>query len=203
MYPVSPVTDPNRVIIFDTSLRDGEQAPGFSMGLGEKLRVASVLEALRVDVIEAGFAAASPGDAAAITAVAEQVQRATVCSLARAKDSDIEAAARALETAQRSRVHIFLATSPIHREAKLKMSRAEVLRCAVDAVSLARPLFDEVEFSAEDAIRTEPAFLAEVMRAVAEAGATTLNVPDTVGYSTPPEMTRLFTFLRTALADFK
>jgi 2-isopropylmalate synthase len=188
--------DDNRVLIFDTTLRDGEQAPGFSMGVPEKLRVAAALRDLGVDIIEAGFAAASPGDEDAIRAVAQEIEGPVICSLARASVGDIEAAARALQYARRRRIHIFLATSPIHREAKLNMSCAQVVESAVQSVRYAKSFCGDVEFSAEDAIRTEPAFLVEVLQAAADAGATTLNVPDTVGYSMPDEIGRLFAMLK-------
>ncbi|MFC0633502.1 2-isopropylmalate synthase [Brevundimonas balnearis] len=187
--------DPNRVIVFDTTLRDGEQAPGFSMNREAKVRMARQLARLGVDVIEAGFAAASPGDEDAVRAVASEVEGPTLCSLSRANASDIAAAARALTPAPDRRIHIFLGSSPIHRTAKLKMTKAEVVRTAVEAVTAAREWFDDIEFSPEDAIRTEPDFLVEVLQAVAEAGATTLNVPDTVGYATPTEIRDLFRML--------
>ncbi len=188
--------DDNRVLIFDTTLRDGEQAPGFSMGVSEKLRIAAALRDMGVDIIEAGFAAASPGDEEAINAVAHEIEGAVICSLARASIGDIEAAARALKPARKRRLHIFLATSPIHREAKLNMTRDQVVEAAVHSIKYARAIFDDVEFSAEDAIRTEPDFLIEVLQAAADAGATTLNVPDTVGYSTPYEIGGLFAMLK-------
>ncbi|HYD88096.1 MAG TPA: 2-isopropylmalate synthase [Vitreimonas sp.] len=194
--------DPNRVIVFDTTLRDGEQAPGFSMSVEAKLTMARALAALGVDVIEAGFAAASPGDAEAVRRVAGEIEGPIFCSLSRAEESDIRAAYGALQSAPKRRLHIFLSTSPIHRAAKLEMSADEVLEKAVRAVSFARTLFDDVEFSAEDAIRTEPAFLAEVMEAVAAAGATTLNIPDTVGYSTPSEIGRIFAGIKRRVARF-
>jgi 2-isopropylmalate synthase len=184
-----------RVVIFDTTLRDGEQAPGFSMGVAEKLRVAAALRDLGVDIIEAGFAAASPGDEEAIRAIAEAIHGPTICSLARASVADIEAAARSLEPAKHRRIHVFLATSPIHREFKLQMSCAQVLENAARSVVFAKTFCDDVEFSAEDAIRTEPEFLIEVLQAAVDAGATTLNVPDTVGYSTPDEIAKLFVLL--------
>ncbi|MGA9659850.1 MAG: 2-isopropylmalate synthase, partial [Asticcacaulis sp.] len=197
-----PEIDKNRVLVFDTSLRDGEQAPGFSLGTKDKLVMAHALDALGVDIIEAGFAASSPGDEEAIRHIAGELSRATICSLSRALESDLDAAARALEPAKRSRAHIFLATSPIHRAAKLKKTREQVLETAVKAVTYASGMFDEVEFSPEDAIRTEPDFLAEVCQAVAEAGATTLNIPDTVGYATPAEIFRIFSDLRVALSAY-
>ena len=187
-----------KVFIFDTTLRDGEQAPGFSMNEAGKLRIARALAALRVDVIEAGFAAASPGDARAIEAVAREVDGSpTICSLARATPGDIAAAAKALAPARRKRIHVFLGTSPIHREAKLHMTRAQVLAAIRDSVARARGAVDDVEFSAEDAIRTERDFLVECLTAAVESGATVLNVPDTVGYTTPEEIYDLFRFLGT------
>ena len=190
-----PESREDRVTIFDTTLRDGEQAPGFSMDGHAKVRMAHALAELGVDVIEAGFAAASPGDEEAIRRVAGEVEGVTVCALARAGEADIRAAARAIAPAPRGRIHTFIATSPVHRAAKLKMSREEVRAAAVRAVEQARTYADDVEFSAEDAIRTEPEFLAEVLQAACDAGATTLNVPDTVGYATPTEVARLFAWL--------
>ena len=183
------------VRIFDTSLRDGEQAPGFSMTEEAKLRMARALADLRVDVIEAGFAAASPGDSRAIALIAQKVEGPTICSLARASRKDVDAAAVSLEAAARKRIHVFIATSPIHREAKLHMSRAKVLEAIRSSIAHARTLADDVEFSAEDAIRTEQDFLVECLSAAAAEGATTLNVPDTVGYTTPDEIFELFKFL--------
>jgi 2-isopropylmalate synthase len=183
------------VRIFDTTLRDGEQAPGFSMDVDGKLRVALALAALNVDVIEAGFAAASPGDAAAISAVAARIEGPTICSLARASRADIDAAALCLAAAPRKRIHVFLGTSPIHREAKLHMSCGEVIAAIRDSVARAREHVEDVEFSPEDAIRTERDFLVECLSVAAEAGASTLNVPDTVGYTTPEEIYDLFRFL--------
>ena len=190
-------SDPNRVIVFDTTLRDGEQAPGFSMSTSAKLKMAAVLRDLGVDVIEAGFAAASPGDEEAVRRVAGEIEGPVMCSLSRSNEADIDAAFRALSPAPKShrRCHIFLATSPIHRQAKLKMTTDEVLATAVRAIAYAATRFDDIEFSAEDAFRTEPAFLAEVLEAAAEAGAQTLNVPDTVGYATPEEVRERYRFL--------
>ena len=184
--------DPDKVVVFDTTLRDGEQAPGFSMGPDDKVRMAHVLAALKVDVVEAGFAAASPGDEEGVRRVVGEVEGPVFCSLARSNEADIDAAYRALRGTEERRIHIFLGTSPIHRSAKLKMSRAEVLAAAVRSVAYARTRFEDVEFSPEDAIRTEPEFLAEVCEAAAAAGATTLNIPDTVGYSTPGEIGDIF-----------
>ena len=186
-----------KLIIFDTTLRDGEQSPGASMTRDEKLRIARQLERMRVDVIEAGFAAASNGDYDAVRAIAEAIKESTVCSLARANEKDIDATYRALQPAPKShrRCHVFIGTSPIHRTAKLKMSTNEVLSTAVRSVEYAASLFDDVEFSAEDAFRTEPEFLADVLEAAADAGARTLNVPDTVGYATPQEVRERFAAL--------
>ena len=194
---LTPITSPqpDRLRIFDTTLRDGEQAPGFSMSPGEKLEMAHLLAAIRVDTMEAGFAAASPGDAEAIRRIAEEVRGPTICSLARASEKDIDAAAYALEPAQRKRAHIFLATSPIHREAKLKMSRHEVLMTIERTLKHAADHFDEIEFSAEDALRTEPEFLVEALSCAAAHGADVLNVPDTVGYSEPDEIYKVFKML--------
>jgi 2-isopropylmalate synthase len=184
-----------KIHIFDTTLRDGEQSPGFSMTLGQKMRVARALADLRVDIIEAGFPAASPGDFNAVQAIASEIKGPVIAGLCRTIPSDIEATIRALEPAARSRIHTFIATSPIHREQKLGMSRGEVIKHAVNAVTMARGACDNVEFSAEDAIRTEREYLAEVLQAAIEAGATTVNIPDTVGYSTPSEMYDLFNWL--------
>lgn len=184
--------DPDRVVVFDTTLRDGEQAPGFSMSPDDKVRMAHVLAALKVDVVEAGFAAASPGDEEAVRRVVGEVEGPVFCSLARAGEADIDAAWRGLRGTDERRCHIFLGTSPIHRSAKLKMTTDEVLAAAERSVAYARTRFADVEFSPEDAIRTEPEFLAEVCEAAAAAGATTLNIPDTVGYSTPGEIGDIF-----------
>ncbi|WP_153115279.1 2-isopropylmalate synthase [Rhodocyclus tenuis] len=174
-----------RLVIFDTTLRDGEQSPGASMTREEKLRVARQLERMRVDVIEAGFAAASPGDFDAIHAIAETIKESTVCSLARANDNDIRRAGEAIRPAASGRIHTFIATSPIHMEKKLRMSPDQVVEAAVRAVKLAREYTDDVEFSAEDAVRSDFDFLVRIFDAVIQAGATTINVPDTVGYSIP------------------
>ena len=189
------MTKTNHVKIFDTTLRDGEQAPGFSMSTDAKLIVARALAALNVDIIEAGFAAASPGDAASVGTIAAEIEGPTICSLARANISDIEAAARALEPAKKKRIHTFIGTSPLHRDAKLKMSKVEIIDRISDIVAFARTLVDDVEFSPEDAIRTERDYLLETVKAAIEAGATTINIPDTVGYTTPEEITDLFRFL--------
>ncbi|WP_338849232.1 2-isopropylmalate synthase [Massilia sp. W12] len=174
-----------QVIIFDTTLRDGEQSPGASMTRDEKLRIARQLERMRVDVIEAGFAAASPGDFAAISAIARVVRDSTVCSLARANERDIARAAEALTDAPRRRIHTFIATSRLHMEMKLRMSPEDVLQQAVAAVRFARRFTDDVEFSPEDGSRSDPDFLCRVLEAVIAAGANTINFPDTVGYAAP------------------
>ena len=191
-----PQAEEPRVRIFDTTLRDGEQAPGFALDRHAKLRIAQSLEALGVDVLEAGFPQASDEDFSAVREIARQLRQTTVCALARCQSGDIERAAQALDGARRGRIHLFLSTSPLHREHKLGMSRAQVLDTAAAAVARARGLCHEVEFSAEDALRTEPEFLAEVFAAVAAAGAGTLNAPDTVGYATPAEVATLFGYLR-------
>jgi len=173
------------LVIFDTTLRDGEQSPGASMTKEEKLRVARQLERMQVDVIEAGFAAASPGDFEAIQTIARVIKGSTVCSLARSSESDIRRAGEAIAPAARGRIHTFIATSPIHMEKKLRMTPEQVVEAAVRAVHWAREYTDDVEFSAEDAVRSEVDFLCRVFAAVIEAGASTINVPDTVGYSVP------------------
>jgi len=175
----------DRLYIFDTTLRDGEQSPGAAMTKDEKLRIARQLEKLGVDVIEAGFAAASPGDADAIKAIAEAIQHSTVCSLARASERDIRAAGEAIRPAKSGRIHTFIATSPIHMEKKLRMQPDQVVEAAVKAVKLALEYTDNVEFSAEDAVRSEMDFLVRIFDEVIRAGAKTINVPDTVGYSIP------------------
>jgi 2-isopropylmalate synthase len=189
-------TDIERLIIFDTTLRDGEQAPGCSMTDREKLRVARALAELGVDVIEAGFPAASDGDFESVRLIAREIRGPVICGLARCGGNDIERAWQALRDAARPRLHVFIATSPIHREFKLGLSREEVLRRAVEGVRVARALCADVEFSAEDAARTEPEFLAEVIEAVIDAGASTVNIPDTVGYAVPAEFAERITYLR-------
>ncbi|MCM8770053.1 MAG: 2-isopropylmalate synthase [Candidatus Omnitrophica bacterium] len=184
-----------RVIIFDTTLRDGEQSPGASLTSQEKVQIARQLEILGVDVIEAGFPAASPGDAEAVTLVSQAVQRPSVCALARCHDRDIEVALKSLEKAAHPRLHLFLATSEIHRRYKLGKAKTEILRIATEKVSSVRKLINDVEFSPEDASRTEPEFLLEVVLAVVEAGACTVNIPDTVGYAVPEEFGTLIDFL--------
>ncbi|HID40685.1 MAG TPA: 2-isopropylmalate synthase, partial [Pyrodictium sp.] len=185
------MAEKERLIIFDTTLRDGEQSPGASMTRDEKLRIARALERMRVDVIEAGFPIASPGDFEAVQAVARAVKGSVVCGLARALDKDIDRAAEALREARAFRIHTFIATSPIHMERKLRMSPDEVLAQAVRAVRRARQHTDDVEFSPEDAGRSEIDFLCRVIEAVIEAGARTVNIPDTVGYNLPHQFGEL------------
>jgi 2-isopropylmalate synthase len=182
----------DQLIIFDTTMRDGEQSPGAAMTREDKIRIGKQLERLRVDVIEAGFAASSPGDFEAIHAVALAVKDSTVCSLARANDSDVRRAGEAIKGANSGRVHTFIATSPIHMKHKLRMEPAQVLEAAVKSVKLARQYTDDVEFSAEDAVRSDVDFLCRIFEATIAAGARTINVPDTVGYSTPELWGQLF-----------
>ena len=177
----------DRLVIFDTTLRDGEQSPGASMTKDEKVRIAKALEKMRVDVIEAGFAAASPGDFDSIAAIANAVRESTICSLARAVDRDIEQAAAALANAERARIHTFIATSPIHMQHKLRMEPDAVIEQAVRAITKARGLVSDVEFSCEDAGRSEDDFLCRIIEQAINAGATTINIPDTVGYAIPEE----------------
>src|SRR6187551_98 len=179
-------TEPRPIVIFDTTLRDGEQSPGCSMNLEEKLEVAQALVDLGVDVIEAGFPIASPGDFEAVREIANTIRgNSVICGLARCNDADIDRAWEALKKAPRSRIHVFLATSAIHREFKLKMTREEIIARAVAGVRRAAGYCDDVEFSPEDAARTERDFLCEVVERVIAEGATTVNIPDTVGYAVP------------------
>jgi 2-isopropylmalate synthase len=186
---------PERVVIFDTTLRDGEQAPGFSLDVPAKVMLARALDALGVDIIEAGFPIASAADAEAVRQIAGEIRRPTVAALARARSQDIEEAAAALKPAARSRIHTFLATSDLHLASKLRISRDTCLEFAVAAVRLARQFTDDVEFSAEDATRSDPDFLCRVIEAVIDQGATTVNLPDTVGYSTSDETREFFSGL--------
>ena len=185
----------DRVIIFDTTLRDGEQSPGASMTKEEKLRIAKALERMRVDVIEAGFAIASPGDFDAVKSIADTIQDSTICSLARALDADIERAAEALAGANSGRIHTFIATSPIHMQHKLRMQPDQVVEQAVRAIKKARNLCADVEFSCEDAGRSEIDFLCRIVEAAIDAGARTINIPDTVGYAIPHEYANLISEL--------
>jgi 2-isopropylmalate synthase len=187
---------PNHVVFFDTTLRDGEQSPGCSMTTQEKLTMAHALEDLGVDIIEAGFAMASEGDFAAIATITQAIRTPRICSLARAKREDIEMAARAIQFADRARIHVFLASSDLHLEYKLKISRQQALDLAAESVQLARSLVDDVEFSPEDATRSDRDFLVEMVHVAVQAGATTINMPDTVGYSTPQDYGRMFAEVR-------
>src|SRR6185503_1444642 len=185
-----------RITVFDTTLRDGEQSPGCSMNVQEKLRLAHQLDRLGADVIEAGFPIASEGDFAAVQAIAATIRRPIIAALARACAPDIERAWQALKGAARPRIHVFLATSDIHLQYKLKISRQQCLEQALDSVQMAKSLCADVEFSPEDATRTDHEFLYAVLNAVVEAGATTLNIPDTVGYSMPAEFGELIQSIR-------
>ncbi|SFV56143.1 2-isopropylmalate synthase [hydrothermal vent metagenome] len=182
------IKNKNTILIFDTTLRDGEQSPGASMNTEEKIQIASQLERLGVDIIEAGFAAASPGDFDAIDKIAQRVRNSTVCSLARATDNDVKRAGEAIQKAKMKRIHTFIATSKIHMEYKLKMTPNEVIKRAVRAVEYARTFVDDVEFSCEDAGRSDMGFMKEISDAVIEAGAGTINLPDTVGFRLPFEI---------------
>jgi 2-isopropylmalate synthase len=187
---------PDHVAFFDTTLRDGEQSPGCSMTTQEKLTMAHALEDLGVDIIEAGFAMASEGDFAAIATIAQAVHKPRIASLARAKTEDIEIAARAVQFADRARIHVFLASSDLHLKYKLKIGRQEALDLTGESVRQARKHVDDVEFSPEDATRSDRDFLVEMVRVAVEAGATTINMPDTVGYSTPEEYGQMFREVR-------
>ncbi len=187
--------------IFDTTLRDGEQSPGASMNIEEKIRIALQLEKLGVDIIEAGFAASSPGDFEAIHKIAQNVKKSCVCSLARALEKDIESAAKAVQPAKIKRIHTFIATSPIHMEYKLKMKPQAVIKRAVESVSYAKSLVGDIEFSCEDACRSDLGFLKEIVSAVLEAGAGTINIPDTVGYRLPSEIGEIFSEIHKITAN--
>ena len=186
----------NQIVFFDTTLRDGEQSPGCTMHHEEKLRMAHQLAALGVDVLEAGFAIASDGDFNAVKAIAREVKGTRIASLARCKREDIEAAARAVEPAASNRIHVFLATSDLHLEAKLKISREQAIEQAAEAVRLACTFAEDVEFSTEDGTRTDPEFLVQMITVAVQAGATTINIPDTVGYSTPAEYEAIFRMVK-------
>ena len=188
--------DANRVLIFDTTLRDGEQSPGCSMTLPEKLRIGRALAELGVDIIEAGFPVASKGDWESVNTIAREIQGPVIAGLARCNAEDIDLAWKAVKDAGKPRIHVFLATSAIHREYKLNMAKEEIIRTAVAGVSRARELCADIEFSTEDASRTELEFLTEVVEAVIAAGATTVNVPDTVGYAVPEEYGDIFRYLK-------
>ncbi len=186
----------NTIKIFDTTLRDGEQSPGCSMNMEEKVEIALQLEKLGVDIIEAGFAISSKGDFESIQAISKRLKGPIICSLSRALKADIEASAQAISLAKRQRIHTFIATSDIHMQYKLKMTPDQVIERAVDAVKLAKSFVEDVEFSAEDAGRSDHEFLVKILNAVIKAGATTLNIPDTVGYQTPQEFGQLIHFLK-------
>lgn len=177
----------DKLFIFDTTLRDGEQSPGASMSPQDKLRIAKQLEFLGVDVIEAGFAAASPGDFESICAISKVIRNSTVCSLARANPSDVRKAGEAIAAAPRRRIHTFIATSPLHMEKKLNMTPEQVISRAVEAIRIAKEYTDDIEFSCEDASRSQPEFLYRIIEAAIREGATTINIPDTVGYAVPSE----------------
>ncbi|PIW26941.1 MAG: 2-isopropylmalate synthase, partial [Rhodospirillales bacterium CG15_BIG_FIL_POST_REV_8_21_14_020_66_15] len=187
--------DPNRVIIFDTTLRDGEQSPGASMNLEEKLRIAKVLEDMGVDVIEAGFPIASDGDFEAVSEIAKTVRNSTIAGLARATRMDIERAGEAVKHAERARIHTFIATSPLHMQYKLQMEPEQVLERITESVTMARNLVEDVEWSAEDGSRSEHDFLCRCVEAAITAGASTINIPDTVGYAVPEEYAGLIRML--------
>ena len=187
--------DENRVIIFDTTLRDGEQSPGASMNLEEKLRIAKVLDELGVDIIEAGFPIASNGDFEAVREISRTVTPPSICALARAHRQDIERAAEALEPARRKRIHTFISTSPLHMKYKLQMEPEEVHQAVIDSVTRARNLCDDVEWSCEDGSRTEPDFLCRTVESAIAAGASTINIPDTVGSAIPAELAALIPLL--------
>ena len=186
----------DEIIVFDTTLRDGEQSPGASMTVEQKIEVAKVLAKAGVDVIEAGFPISSPKQFEGVKRIAETVHGSVICGLARSLEKDITTCYEALRHAKRRRIHTFIATSDIHLEHKLKKNKAQVLQLAVNAVTLAKSMTEDVEFSAEDATRSDWDFLVEVFAAVIEAGAGTINVPDTVGYTTPGEYVKLIHYLR-------
>jgi 2-isopropylmalate synthase len=198
---MSASTVSDQLIIFDTTLRDGEQSPGASMTRDEKLRIARQLERLKVDVIEAGFAASSNGDFECVKAIAEVIKDSTICSLARANDRDIARAAEALKPANRGRLHLFLATSALHMEMKLRMTPDQVFEQAKQSTRFARNLMDDIEFSPEDGYRSDPDFLCRVLEAVIKEGATTINVPDTVGYAVPELYGNFIKDLRTRIPN--
>ncbi|MBU6417582.1 MAG: 2-isopropylmalate synthase, partial [Xanthomonadaceae bacterium] len=195
-HPSFGKLDDTRIIIFDTTLRDGEQSPGMSMNLEEKLLVAEVLDSMGVDVIEAGFAQASNGDFEAVKEIAGRIKNAVVCSLARAKSGDIERAAEALKNAPRFRIHTFISTSDIHLKYQFRLSREQVLEIIKDTVALARRFTDNVEWSAMDSTRSDRDYLCRAVETAIKAGATTVNIPDTVGYATPDDYGQLIKYLK-------
>jgi 2-isopropylmalate synthase len=191
----------SHVKVFDTTLRDGEQAPGFSLRVSEKLHLARQLDRLGVDIIEAGFPIASPADAEAVRRIAQEIRRPVIAALARCHRADLEKAASSLEPAARGRIHTFIATSDLHLQAKLRISREQCLETAVDSVRFARQHTDDVQFSAEDATRSDLDFLCRVVEEVIKAGATTINLPDTVGFTTPDETLNFFATIRTRVPN--
>ena len=197
-HPSFGAMDPDRIVIFDTTLRDGEQSPGFSMNLEEKLRMAEALAELGVDVMEAGFPIASVGDFESVQAIAKRFAKdgPVVCGLARTAAGDIQRAAEAIRPAARGRIHTFVSTSPLHMRVKLRMEPEQVLELVTSSVTMARNATADVEWSAEDGTRTEHDFLCRCVEAAIKAGATTINIPDTVGYAVPDDITRIFTMLR-------
>ena len=195
------MTESRQITIFDTTLRDGEQSPGASMNLGEKMELAQALVDLGIDVIEAGFPIASPGDFESVSQISREIQGATICGLARCNDADIDRAWEAIQHAESARIHVFLATSAIHREFKLRMTTEEIIQRAVAGVERAVGYCDDVEFSPEDAARTEHDFLCQVVEATIAAGATTVNIPDTVGYATPRQMGETIAMLRDRVSN--
>ncbi|MGH7152821.1 MAG: 2-isopropylmalate synthase, partial [Acetobacteraceae bacterium] len=199
-HPSFGKLDDHRIIIFDTTLRDGEQSPGFSMNLNEKIRMAEALTELGIDVMEAGFPIASPGDYESVKAIAESIGQRddtpVICGLARSGREDIMRAGSAVRAAKRKRIHSFISTSALHMKYKLRMEPEDVLAAVADSVTLARDFTDDVEWSAEDGTRTDPDFLCRCCEAAIKAGATTINIPDTVGYALPEDMHRIFTMIR-------
>ncbi len=199
-HPSFGKLDDDRIIIFDTTLRDGEQSPGFSMNINEKLRMAEALTELGIDVMEAGFPIASPGDFESVKAIAESIGQRddtpVICGLARSGRDDVMRAGEAVRAAKRKRIHSFISTSALHMKYKLRMEPEQVLEAVSDSVRLARRYTDDVEWSAEDGTRTDPDFLCRCVEAAIEAGATTINIPDTVGYALPEDMVRIFTMVR-------
>ena len=189
------MTNKNQIKIFDTTLRDGEQSPGASMNIEEKLKIAIALEALGVDIIEAGFPAASKGDLEAVTEISKIIKNSKVCGLSRASKFDIDAANSALKYAAQPRIHTFISTSELHMTHKLELSAEQVYEKAKESVRYAKNLCDDIEFSAQDATRTDKDFLTEILKVAVEEGATTINVPDTVGYSVPEEFTEIIKHL--------
>src|SRR3984957_15724778 len=196
-HPNFGAIDEQRVIIFDTTLRDGEQSPGFSMNIDEKLRMAETLAELGVDVMEAGFPIASIGDFESVQRIAQAIKGPVIAGLARSAQADILRAAEAVKPAERSRIHTFISTSALHMKYKLRMEPETVLAAVTSSVTLARQFTDDVEWSAEDGSRTDPEFLCRCVEAAIKAGATTINIPDTVGYAVPEDMERIFAMVRT------